>query len=307
MKSAVFPLVCCVSLSSAAATALAAPREWSDTTGKFKVKADLITFSDRLAVLQRGDKKLVAVPVDKLSKADQEFIKSKEVDAQPAKESSEPQTWTMRNGQKVVARVVDYARKKIVIQRRRGTVYVNDRAYQNVPDIYRKILPRVVGYFEKQKLETPEDLEKWVATLGGQSREYNVEGVLVVLENGDEVGVPFFFFSDEDLKVLKPGWDAWVAAEKDKERRENQALMLQAQAAAYQRDHEAKEQATMMKLEALAYLTGDLWEVRLIPQNPRAGGPLSVVVPARDSRAATQIALSKHPGYVAGPVSSIRP
>ena len=146
-----------------------------------------------------------------------------------------------------------------------------------------------------------------MATLKGASREYNVEGVLVVLENGDEIGVPFFFFSEEDLKVLKPGWDTWVAAEKDKERQENQALMLQAQAQAYQQDHEAKEQATMMKLDALAYLTGDLWEVRLFPQNPRAGVPLTVMIPARDSRTATQIALSKHPGYVAGPVSSVRP
>jgi hypothetical protein len=287
--------------------AAASAREWSDATGKFKVKADLITFSDRLAVLQRGDKKLVAVPVDKLSKVDQEFIKTKEAEAQPARESVEQQTWTMRNGQKVVGRVVDYARKHLTIQRRRGTVYVNDRALRNLPDVYQKLLPRIVGHFENQKLDTPEALEKWSVSLKGEPREYDVEGVLMELENGDEVGVPFFFFSDEDLKVLQPGWDRWVAAEKKQQDRADHALMLQAQAAAYQRDREANEQATMMKLEALAYLTGDLWEVRLIPQNPRVAMPLSVVVPARNSRAATEQALSKNPGYVAGPVSRISP
>jgi hypothetical protein len=285
----------------------AVAREWTDSTGKFKVNADLITFSDRLAVLQRGDKKLVAVPVDKLSKADQEFIESKEAEAAPAQASSQPQTWTMRNGQKVVGRVVNYARKHLTIQRRRGTVYVNDRALRNIPEVYRQLLPRVVGHLENVKLESPEALEKWVASLGGEAREYDVEGVLLELENGDEVGVPFFFFSEDDLKVLKPGWDHWVAAEKNKQMQADRALMLQAQAEAYQRDREAAEQVTMMKLEALAYLTGDLWEVRLIPQNAGAGGPLSVVVPARNSRAATEVALSKHPGYTAGPVSRVSP
>jgi len=282
-------------------------REWSDSTGKFKVKGDLITFSDRLAVLKRLDKKLVAVPLDKLSKADQEFIQTKEAEATPARASSELQTWTMRNGQKVVGRVVDYARKHLTIQRRRGSVYVNDRALQNIPDIYRKILPRIVGHYEKVELDTTEALEKWIVALKGEPREYDVEGVLMELENGDEVGVPFFFFSDDDLKVLKPGWNQWLAAEKDKQARENHALLLQAQAEAYQRDHEANEQASMMKLEALAYLTGDLWEVRLIPQNAGAGGPLSVVVPARNSRAAAEVALSKHPGYAVGPIGRVSP
>jgi hypothetical protein len=282
-------------------------REWSDATGKFKVKAELVTYSDHLVVLQRGDKKLVGVPVDKLSQGDQQFVKEKLDEATPASAGSQPQTWTLRNGQKAVGKVVDYARKHVTVQRRRGTVYVNDRALQNIPRIYQQILPRVVGHFENTKLETPEELNKWVVSLKGQARDYDVEGVLMELENGDEVGVPFFFFSDEDLKVLQPGWDHWLAAEKDKQGREDQALMLQAQADAYQRDHEANQQASMVKLDALAYLTGDLWEVQLIPQNPQLGGPLSVMVPARNSRAAVQAALSKHPGYVAGTVASVRP
>src|SRR5690349_11791520 len=98
-----------------ASTAAAQGREWTDSTGKFKVKGDLITFSDRLAVLLRPDKKLVAVPVDKLSKADQEFIKAKESGAEPSTALSEPQTWTLRNGQKAVGRVVDYARKHLTV------------------------------------------------------------------------------------------------------------------------------------------------------------------------------------------------
>jgi len=37
-------------------------------------------------------------------------------------------------------------------------------------------------------------------------------GCTVELENGDQYGVPFLFFSDADLEVLRPGWERWLAA-----------------------------------------------------------------------------------------------
>ena len=42
--------------------------------------------------------------------------------------------------------------------------------------------------------------------LRGEPRTYTCEGVVLELENGDEYGVPFFFFSEDDLKTLSPGW-----------------------------------------------------------------------------------------------------
>ena len=81
----------------------------SDATGKFKVKAELVTYSDHLVVLQhRGDKKLVGVPVDKLSADDQQFVKEKLDEATPAAAGSQPKPRPFRNGQKAVGKVVDY-------------------------------------------------------------------------------------------------------------------------------------------------------------------------------------------------------
>src|SRR5687767_8969833 len=102
-----------IAILSSASSLLA--REWTDSTGKYKFKADLITFSDRLAVLKRGDKKLVAVHVDKLSEADKEFIQAKQSEARSSTDASQQQTWTFVNGQQAIGRVVDYARKQVTV------------------------------------------------------------------------------------------------------------------------------------------------------------------------------------------------
>ena len=38
------------------------------------------------------------------------------------------QTWTMQGGLKVVGRVVDYVRRDLTVQRRRGKIYANGRS-----------------------------------------------------------------------------------------------------------------------------------------------------------------------------------
>jgi len=50
----------------------------------------------------------------------------------------------------------------------------------------------------------------------------------------------------------------------------------------------------------------DLWEVRLFPRPGVVSPPLSVVVPARDSRSAAAEAVARNPGFVAGPVGRVR-
>jgi hypothetical protein len=49
-------------------------RNWSDSTGEFKVVAQFVSFDDKLVRLRMQDEKVVAVPIDRLSEADQKFV-----------------------------------------------------------------------------------------------------------------------------------------------------------------------------------------------------------------------------------------
>jgi hypothetical protein len=56
-------------------TAKAETRTWSDLTGKFKIDASFISLVDGKVNLRRADGKTLSVPLDKLSTADQAFVK----------------------------------------------------------------------------------------------------------------------------------------------------------------------------------------------------------------------------------------
>ena len=297
-----------------AATQTAKARTWTDSTGKYAFQADLIGTSDDMVVLQRKtrEKDLVAMPIDKLSKADQEYLKSKEVADSMRRSADQQQTWTMRSGLRVVGRVVDYGRRNLTIQRRRGKTYVNDRLLSNYPDLLQKMLPKIVAHFEKVELDRENDLERWIVGLKGEARTYTVEGVLLELENGDEYGVPFFFFAVQDLKVLQPGWERWLAADQAREReeaarqqQERESFLVRSAAQAYQRDRETDQQMKMMDLELLAVAAGatDLWEVQMFPERGVSGYPRVVLVPGKNSTDAKQIAMQRFPGYTAGSVA----
>ena len=194
--------------------AAAPSREWTDSTGKYHVRADLIAQSEDLVVLQKENHTLVAVPIKKLSQRDQDFLRSRETREHVQRSADQMQTWTMRSGLKVRGKVVDYARREITIQRRRNKVYVNDKLFQNLPEVYRRMAPKIVSHIEKMDVPDEKAFEAWVGRLRGEPRTYTLEGVVLELENGDEYGVPFFLFSDHDLRVLQPGWQQWLAATK---------------------------------------------------------------------------------------------
>lgn len=60
-----------------ASTALSAPiRKWTDSSGAFSVLAELVEVKDGKAHLKKADGSVIAVPVDKLSEADQKFLAS---------------------------------------------------------------------------------------------------------------------------------------------------------------------------------------------------------------------------------------
>ena len=287
--------------------ALADGRTWTDSTGYYRVEGDLIGFNDATVVLKKENHQLVAIPIAKLSKDDQAYLESKEATEQARRSADAVQTWTMASGLKVVGRVVDYARKDITIQRRRGKIYVNDRSFDNLPEVYQRMLPKIVAHFEKTNIDDKRGLDSWVMKLRGEPRTFACEGAMLELENGDEYGVPFFFFSENDLKLLRPGWQRWLSADKDRAKQEQESFLLQEQAQAYQQDQATNQQIAMMQLQMQGYQAGlfDLWEVQLFPGPGVASPPLCVVVPGRDSRSAALEAARLNPGFVAGAVGKV--
>lgn len=285
----------------------ASAREWRDSTGKYTVEAELIASTDKQVVLKREDGKLVVVDSSQLSEADKEYLESNEADTDRVGEDGELQTWTMKSGLQVVGRLVGYGRKDVVVQRRRGKIYVNDRLFKNLPEVYQRMVPRIVSHFDEVQVENEKDLMQWAIKQKGEPRVYVCDGVVLEMENGDEYGVPFIFFSEDDLKVLEPGWERWLASHEEIEKRHQEDFMVQAQAEAYQRDRQANQQIAAMQLLLSAVDAGvtDLWEVYLQPQAGVAAPPQIVVVPGRNSREAVAFALSKNPGYVAGPVKKL--
>ena len=300
----------------AALSVRAEARVWTDSTGKYTVDADLIAFNDKQVVLEKPDHQLVALPLDKLSMADAEYLQTEEAQAAATKISGAMQTWTMREGTKLIGRVVDFARTPLTLQRRRGKIYVNDRLYDNLPEIYRLIIPKIVAHLDKLNQPDKQGLEAWMVRQHGQPRSFVLEGVVLELESGDEYSVPFFFFSDEDLKVLKPGWEEWLATHQSYEggqqppaagQNQDVAFKLQSLAAAYQKDKQIDRQIAMTQLNLQAVEAGvtSVWEVMLYPAAETLGAPLSVVTYGRNSAQATAAALQQNPGYSAGAVRKV--
>jgi hypothetical protein len=111
------------------------------------------------------------------------------------------------------------------------------------------------------------------------------------------------------LKVLKPGWEKWLAAHRsnDSSAQEDRAFLLQSLAAARFRDQQVQREIATLQLKLQAVQAGltSLWEVTLYPAQGQGGPPLWVVMPGRDSRQATDAALQQNPGYVVGPVRRV--
>ncbi|MGV3485793.1 MAG: SHD1 domain-containing protein, partial [Planctomycetaceae bacterium] len=83
-------LISLVASSSAAQSS--APRQWSDASGAFKVTAQLVEVKDGAAFLKTDQGKLLKIPVERLSQADQQFLQS---GSNPFEEV-DPGTSTMR-------------------------------------------------------------------------------------------------------------------------------------------------------------------------------------------------------------------
>lgn len=284
----------------------ASARTWTDKTLKYKVDADLIAFNDKSVVLQRADHELGMVPIDALSPADQEYLKSKAAADESQNIVGKQQTWKLANGMQLVGRVVGYARKQITLQRQRGKIYVNDRVIENLPQIYQMVVPKIVAHVEHLQRDDRSAVEDWLVANKGQPQTITFDGVMMELDNGDEYCVPSFLFSPEDQQMLKPGWDAWIAAsgEQQYDRQSEQSFMLQSLMAARQRDAQIQHQIAQVQLNQ-AVLAGvtSVWEVTLYPQG--AGRPIWVTEAGVNSGEAAAAARQQYPGYAVGPIRKV--
>lgn len=294
-------------LGLAVANAAAQAREWTDETGTYSIEAELFGFNDENVILQRDDGQLGMLKIDQLSAADREYLSSREAEEINRKNIKSSQAWTTGSGLKLVGRAVDFVRDEITIQRRRGRMYVNDRVFGNLPELYQKLLPEVIEHFDGVQIPDDRALRQWLLSLGGRPRTFLIEGVILEWENGDEYAVPFFVFSEQDRAWLKQGWAEWLAAQHDRDERDDLAFRLEAYAAAHLQNQQISHQIALMNLNLRAIQAGltSAWEVTLHPVmgNPRP--PRWVVVLGRDSREATFAALQQNPGYAAGPVRRV--
>ena len=288
-------------------------RQWKDQTGVYSIEADLIGFDDQTVILQRANKELGACEIDKLCEADREFLKSKQALEIHDSNLQKVQSWKLVNGLHMIGKIADYAKRDLTIQRRRGKVYVNDKSFTSLPPVYQKMLLAIVSEEEQQKIETESDLNAWVLTLKGEPKEYHLEGVVMELENGDEHSIPFFMFVDQDRELLQGGFDEWLAHHGDvmeddevpqfTKPNEHQ-IMLQTLAATYHQDQQVNQQIALMNLQLQQVQAGitSPWEVTLYPGPGNRNPPRWVVVYARDSQIATNLAIQQNPGFVVGPI-----
>jgi hypothetical protein len=298
-------------------------REWKDVTGLYKLEADLIGFDDEMVILQRADKELGSCKISELCEADREYLKSKEAQETQAVHSSnlEKQTWTMKSGLKVVGRIVDYGREELTIQRRQGKIFVNDKPYTELPDVYQTMLPNIIAHLEPTTSQTMRDkraFDLWVRSLQGKPKTYTLEGVVFQLESGDEYKVPFFLFGDKEQELLKQGWNAWLKDhgklpegddQPTEQERDEHAVQLSSLAAAYQQNEEINRRIAVMNLNMQAIQSGltSAWEVTLYPGQGNPYPPRWVVVTGRNSEVAKANALAQSPQvvWIFGPIRKV--
>jgi hypothetical protein len=296
-------LLLCFAISLSCGSCLA--REWTDASGRHSWKADLLGASKQLVVLRDRHGELQAVQVIELSDADQAFV-AKSLEEPDSKVDRNIHTWTMQSGLKVRGDVLGYKSGPVVIENRSGVPYVNGKRFRGIDPVYQAMLPKLVAATEDDSVESIDDFKTWAKKLRREKRTIQVDGILLKLEGGDEYAVPLFLFAKQDRQILENGWQQWSEEKATNKRKEQEDVLLRAEADEYQRHRGTNEQENkriqMMQLGLLAVDAGitSLWEVQLTPGRGVYGRPMKVVVPANDSRAAQQTARQRYPGYIAG-------
>jgi len=271
-------IVLCTCISPAAA------RQWTDATGKYHQEAELVEFDGHLVVLKKAQGRLVAVPLNSLSAADQEYLKSKQAKDDISGAASKDRTWTLTDGKKFTGQVLKFGKKDITISRKLAKLYVNGKAYSELSEWRQFLVPQLVSHEEGKEYKNDDAIQDLIAARKGADLVYPVEGVMFELESGEQVPVPIWMLSTRDRKVIEPEWNAWAAAEKEQELKEQhqqeESTMARAKANEYQKNQEAQLQLQYLQLASQWF---DLWQVAATAPD---GTTTWITVPARDSREA---------------------
>src|SRR6056297_2647064 len=169
-------------------------RTWTSRSGGYTLEADAIAMNETTVILKKPKGGLVAVELGELSDADRAYVASKEVTDEVKKSVEQMQTWTADDGLKIRGRVIAYGRKDLAVARQLGKVIVNRTPFAKLDPIQQKLVLRILNRLEGQSFEDERDLTTWAKRLGGKSQSYPLEGVLMRLESGDEIAVPFLLF-----------------------------------------------------------------------------------------------------------------
>jgi len=283
-------------------------RDWSDATGRLKIDAELFSRSSDTVVLKKRNGSMFAIKIEQLSTADKLFLDERK-QAQEATETNQPaspervHTWTSVDGFELRGRVIAFGRREVVIQRVAGIVNVNGTAFSRLNPVYQYILPKIVAKYSDASVASEKDIERWLKQNGGNPPAFNIEGIRLKLEDGSELAVPFFLFSEKDLAILNPGWEQWRAEQASEADRKREDYLMSVQADSYQQQKDAEassHQIQMMQLELLAVNAGlvSIWEIFLQPSGNAYARRMSVVVSAQNSLQAGQMAIDRFPGYV---------
>lgn len=302
MLRSLFLLVALMATTSAVS---ANQRTWTSANGAYKLDGEMIGFNETTVILKRrGSGRLAAIELKELSDEDQAFVK-KRSDADSDQRSGgdlEMHTWTSRDGLKIRAKILSYGKKTYVLERKLGAVTIDGKAFSTFDPLHQRVILRVLSTIENTPMENEADLKKFAASLAGKPKSYPLEGVLIELESGDQIAVPFFMFSEKDLEVLQAGWENWKQYNEDEDARAREDLMMRYEAANYQQSmaqQQQRQQMELLKFNMAAVRTGltHVWEVQIRPNPGVYGRPTSVMVTARDSLTATQMVLPNYPGY----------
>lgn len=314
MTRRIWQALACLVLAGFSTQAIAGSREWSDASGTLKINGTLLAADDNEVVIKldkpEKGRELLAVSITDLSEKDREYLESKEAESE-LKQDGEKHSWELKNGLTVFGRAVGFVQKDLSLQRRRGKLYVNDRPIDNLPEVYQKMIPFIVGHFENRTFDTKRQFDDWVVSQRTKVNSYRCEALIIEFPNGDEYAVPLFFFAPSVTSSLRPAYEQWQASLKAERSAEERAemqrqhdLYLQSRATAFQQQQQEMAEIARLQLLMNSVSAGvtSLWEVVMYPGPGVVGFPISVVVPGRDTDQASILAMQNNPGYVVGPI-----
>ncbi len=313
-------------------------RQWKGSGDQPVVSAKYVTADDKRVVLEDETGELVILQTTQLSAVDQEYVAAKRTlkrlgepeagpgatvtpTVTPAVEASAvapvpqdyPSSWRLAGGAEIKGALVGFARQVFIVRRERGQIYVDAHKLGQLPVAYDLVLPTVVGTVDKTPLKDVVELEKHLAKLGGGPFEYIVDGIQVSLQGGGSITIPPEILEPNYSALVRPGFDRWLASRAEDVSAEDryatdsrERLMLDSYAQLQSNEAIRQRQFRQLELGYLSVATGitSVWEVTLLPYTAY-GYPFSVVVNARDSLQAEQLALQNYPGWQIGPTRKL--